>query len=151
MHSSVIRIFDRQGHVYLNTIISYHSRYLLLEVTLKLSHNQSNKQMSDDNNDDTTPHSNNNASSNDNSTNDDVDASAAPILLSSPEEEEQEEARLEYELQVIRRMNQAFSSSLCLLTAARDDLVEMGRRMDRLRHASQQCRRALVEKQGMSA
>ena len=66
---------------------------------------------------------------------------------SAPDVMSPEEARLEYELQVIRRMNQAFSSSLCMLEAARDDLVEMGHRMDRLRQASQQCRQAIHKKQ----
>lgn len=54
-----------------------------------------------------------------------------------------DEARLDAELQLIRNMRSAFTSSLHMLEAARDDLIAMGLRMDRLQQASQLCRTAL--------
>lgn len=54
-----------------------------------------------------------------------------------------DEARLDAELQLVRKMRLAFTSSLHMLEAARDDLIAMGLRMDRLQQASQLCRTAL--------
>lgn len=59
-----------------------------------------------------------------------------------------EEARLDAELEIIEKMKQAFAAGLHMLEAARDDLVEMGNRMDRLRHASELCRKALEREKG---
>lgn len=55
--------------------------------------------------------------------------------------------RLHVELQMIRNMRHAFTSSLQMLEAARDDLMAMGLRMDRLQQASQLCRIALLEQE----
>jgi hypothetical protein len=55
-----------------------------------------------------------------------------------------EEGRLvDAELRLVRRMRLAFEASLRMLEAARDDLEEMGDRMDRLARASELCRGAL--------
>jgi hypothetical protein len=62
------------------------------------------------------------------------------------EEVSPEEARLDEELHILRKMKQAFASSLHMLEAARDDLVEMGNRMDQLRRASEVCRKAILSK-----
>ncbi len=56
-----------------------------------------------------------------------------------------EEARLNVELEIVRNMRQAFTAALQMLEAARDDLIEMGLRMDRLQQASVQCRTAWQE------
>jgi hypothetical protein len=61
-------------------------------------------------------------------------------------EEEEYEARLDYELKVIWKMRVAYASCLYMLESTRDDLVEMGNRMDRLRNVSELCRKALTEK-----
>jgi D-alanyl-D-alanine dipeptidase len=58
----------------------------------------------------------------------------------------EEEARLDVELKVVRKMRLAFTATLKLLEAARDDLVEMGSRIDRLTTTSQKCRATLEEK-----
>jgi hypothetical protein len=47
------------------------------------------------------------------------------------------------ELQVLRKMRLAFGATLHMLECARDDLKAMGDRMERLRCASEQCRKAL--------
>lgn len=57
-----------------------------------------------------------------------------------------EDAQLDLELHVIRKMRLAFEASLQMLEAVRDDLVEMGDRMDRLAAASKRCREALRNK-----
>lgn len=74
------------------------------------------------------------------------DAETAFQETPPPRIDEAEEERLDYELFLIRRMRLAFESSLHMLEAARDDLVELGARMDRLQRASQLCRQALQEK-----
>jgi hypothetical protein len=56
------------------------------------------------------------------------------------------EERLDRELRLVRKMRLALASTLHMFEAARDDLVEMGNRMDRLRAASEICRKALREK-----
>lgn len=63
----------------------------------------------------------------------------------------EEEARLDFELKVVRKMRLAFSATLQLLEAARDDLAEKGRRLDRLTAASHLCRSALQEKKKQKA
>lgn len=75
------------------------------------------------------------------STNDDFEETIHPT--SSP----QDEARLEMELLLVRKMRQAFTSSLQMLEAARDDLIGMGLRMERLQQASALCRTALLSRE----
>lgn len=58
----------------------------------------------------------------------------------------QREERLDHELRLVRKMRLALASTLHMFEAARDDLVELGNRMDRLRAASELCRKALREK-----
>jgi hypothetical protein len=58
----------------------------------------------------------------------------------------QREERLDRELRLVRKMRLALASTLHMFEAARDDLVEMGNRMDRLRASSELCRKALREK-----
>jgi hypothetical protein len=58
----------------------------------------------------------------------------------------QREERLDRELRLVRKMRLALASTLHMFEAARDDLVELGNRMDRLRSASELCRKALREK-----
>ena len=60
--------------------------------------------------------------------------------------DEKEEKRLDQEIEIVQKMKQAFATSLLMLETARDDIVEMGKRMDRLRAASEACRKALAEK-----
>lgn len=62
------------------------------------------------------------------------------------ETDEEHVATLDYELQLIRKIRLAFVSSLRMLEAAREDLVEVGNRMDRLTLASQACRQAFQDK-----
>jgi hypothetical protein len=50
------------------------------------------------------------------------------------------------ELQLLRKMRLAFGATLHMLECARDDLKAMGDRMERLRFASEQCRKALDKK-----
>ena len=59
----------------------------------------------------------------------------------------QEDSRLDAELEILQKIKQTFTVSLHMLESARDDLVEMGNRMDRLREASELCRKAISEKQ----
>lgn len=47
------------------------------------------------------------------------------------------------ELELIRKMRLAFGATLHMLECARDDLKAMGDRMERLRRASELCRKAL--------
>lgn len=54
---------------------------------------------------------------------------------------------LDYELYAVRKMRRAFSTTLRMMEATRDDLIEMGKRIDRLAAASQACRQALRAKQ----
>ena len=63
------------------------------------------------------------------------------------ETEDEIERRLDYELFIIQRMNAAFTASLHMMVTIRDDLIEMGNRMDRLSRASQLCREALQARQ----
>jgi hypothetical protein len=57
----------------------------------------------------------------------------------------QQEARLDLELHVVRHLQRALGSALMALETIRDDLVvERNDRMDRLRRASEQCRKAAV-------
>ncbi len=68
--------------------------------------------------------------------------------VSSRDEEaldDDEEARLQAELEIVTKMRQAFTAALQMLEAARDDLIEMGWRMERLQQASVQCRTAWQE------
>jgi hypothetical protein len=61
----------------------------------------------------------------------------------------QEDSRLDAELEIVRKIKQTFAVSLQMLESARDDLVEMGNRMDRLREASELCRKAISEKKAV--
>ena len=63
-----------------------------------------------------------------------------------PELTQEREERLDRELCLVRKMRLALASTLHMFEAARDDLVEMGNRMDRLRASSELCRKALREK-----
>jgi hypothetical protein len=64
----------------------------------------------------------------------------------------EEEGRLvDAELRLVRRMRLAFEASLRMMEAARDDLEEMGDRMDRLARASELCRGALRDKKEREA
>jgi PleD family two-component response regulator len=58
----------------------------------------------------------------------------------------QREERLDRELRLVRKMRLALASTLHMFEAARDDLVGLGNRMDRLRATSELCRKALREK-----
>lgn len=58
----------------------------------------------------------------------------------------EEDVVLDYELAILRKMRVAFRSTLHMLEAARDDLVEMGQRMDRLKESSERCRTAILKK-----
>ena len=51
------------------------------------------------------------------------------------------------ELELIAKLRLAFGATLQMLEAARDNLVTLGERMDRLHDTSQQCRLALLERQ----
>ena len=62
------------------------------------------------------------------------------------EEHSEEEIRLDQELELLRKMRLAFASTLHMFETVRDDLNEMGNRMDRLRTASELCRKAIVAK-----
>lgn len=50
---------------------------------------------------------------------------------------------LDKELEMVKRMHVAFQASLARLEAARDDLVEMQHRIERLTHTSATCRQVL--------
>lgn len=50
------------------------------------------------------------------------------------------------EIQLLTRVRLALSATLHLLECARDDMVALGERMDRLRLASERCREALENK-----
>jgi hypothetical protein len=60
---------------------------------------------------------------------------------------EEEERSLEYELALVRKVRLAMTASLHMLETARDDLEEMGNRMDRLQVSSQVCRQAFLNSQ----
>ena len=60
------------------------------------------------------------------------------------EEKSEEEIRLDQELELLRKMRLAFASTLHMFETVRDDLNEMGNRMDRLRTASELCRKAIM-------
>jgi hypothetical protein len=62
-----------------------------------------------------------------------------------------EESQLDLELHVIGKMRLAFEVSLQMFEAVRDDLEEMGRRMDRLAAASGRCRQALRDRKEREA
>jgi hypothetical protein len=50
------------------------------------------------------------------------------------------------ELELLRKVRLALAATLHMLECARDDMVALGDRMDRLRVASERCRKALEEK-----
>ena len=79
----------------------------------------------------------------DNSSNDDDNTAA----LAAAETISPQEARLDCELEILHKMRQAFASALLMFESARDDLNELGERMDRLRSVSQACRTKLLERQ----
>jgi hypothetical protein len=66
--------------------------------------------------------------------------------LADPQDDQERQLDDDMELHLVRRMRLAFEASLQMLEAVRDDLVEMGDRMDRLSRASQLCREALRKK-----
>jgi len=55
---------------------------------------------------------------------------------------------LDYELEVVLKLKSAFAASLGMLESARDDILEVGLRMDRLRDASRRCREAISSNRG---
>ena len=57
-----------------------------------------------------------------------------------------ERTKEDVELETLRKMRTAFAATLFMLENARDGLVQLGDRMDRLRVASEQCRRHLRRK-----
>jgi len=65
--------------------------------------------------------------------------------------DEEEVRRLEKELQMLQKMRLAFTSSLHMFEGSRRDLIELGNRMDRLRHASERCRKELAENKSQQA
>lgn len=71
--------------------------------------------------------------------------------LNASVNDDDEDARLDFEIQLVRKMRLAFASSLHMLEAARDDLVEIGARMDRLQAASELCRESLRAKQAQES
>jgi hypothetical protein len=58
------------------------------------------------------------------------------------------EARMDRELEMLRKMRLAMTATLAMFEAARDDLAELGDRMDRLRIASRACRKSILEERG---
>ena len=62
------------------------------------------------------------------------------------DDDEEEEARLDYELFLIQRMNLAFRSSLQMFECALDSLDELGKRVDQVTESSRRCREALTAK-----
>ena len=56
---------------------------------------------------------------------------------------EAESSAMIEELEVLKKMRLALGATLHMLECARDDLVALGERMDRLRVASERCRAAL--------
>ena len=57
------------------------------------------------------------------------------------------EARLDEELRVVRSIRVTMTSFLQVLETARDDLVLLGDKMDRVRTASEHCRKELMKRQ----
>jgi hypothetical protein len=57
-----------------------------------------------------------------------------------------DEARLDYELILVHKLNQTFSASLSMFEAALNGLVDLGKRMDQLTETSRRCREALAQK-----
>ncbi|CAB9507753.1 expressed unknown protein [Seminavis robusta] len=59
--------------------------------------------------------------------------------------------RLDQELQVVRTLRMTMVSLLQNLQGARDDLVLLGDKMDRVRLASEKCRKAIMAKRKQEA
>jgi hypothetical protein len=74
-----------------------------------------------------------------------TDQAIASKPSSTPVDENEEERRLDFELQVLRRMQLALVSTLRLLEAARDDLQQGARDIDHLSAASVRVRQAFAE------
>ena len=55
------------------------------------------------------------------------------------------EAKLDLELKLVKKMRLALTATLHMFEAARDDMREMGKRMDELRESSQSFRTAFLE------
>jgi hypothetical protein len=71
--------------------------------------------------------------------------------MSNDESKDEVELRLDFELLLLRRINEAFSSSLHMLEAANKSLDVMGKRLDELTATSQLLRQALNEKRKQDA
>jgi len=56
-------------------------------------------------------------------------------------------SRLDVELNVVRSLNATMTSILRIFETARDDLVTLGKKMDRVRTASEHCRTQLLQRQ----
>lgn len=65
---------------------------------------------------------------------------------SGSEETRNLKTKEDIELELLRKMRLAFGTILHMLECARDDLKAMGDRMDRLRCASEQCRKVMEQK-----
>ena len=78
--------------------------------------------------------------------NDVVTATATATATATHQDLTDREQRLDHELRLIRKMRLAFASTLHMLEAARDSMVELGDRMERLQTASELCRTTLEEK-----
>jgi len=59
----------------------------------------------------------------------------------------EENAREDQELNILTQIRLALSSTLRMLECARDDLVVLGMRIDRLSEASVRCRHALIARE----
>lgn len=70
--------------------------------------------------------------------------------MSNDESKDEVELRLDFELLLLRRINEAFSSSLHMLEAANKSLDVMGKRLDELT-ATSQLLRTLNEKRKQDA
>lgn len=69
---------------------------------------------------------------------------------SSSADETAEEARLDYELMIIEKVNIAFNSGLKMFETAFSGLDGLGERMDRLTESSRKCREALSQRSSFS-
>lgn len=63
------------------------------------------------------------------------------------DDHKEREARLDLELELVRKLRVALTATLYMFESVRDDVTEMGERMDRLRLASERCRKALMEEE----
>ncbi|GKZ00682.1 hypothetical protein MPSEU_001020300 [Mayamaea pseudoterrestris] len=66
--------------------------------------------------------------------------------LPTPGNHDDEEARLDFELHLIQKLNMAFSASLHMFESVHNGLDDLGTRIDRLTESSRKCREALAQK-----